>query len=73
MKPMGENARDDVFGWAMREPGRVTFARQAGSEWTPVTTAEFASQVAAVRRAWSRRVSSQVTGSVCWQRRASTG
>jgi long-chain acyl-CoA synthetase len=45
---MGENACDDVFGWAAREPGRVTFARQAGNEWAPVTAAEFASRVAAV-------------------------
>ena len=49
---MGENACDDVFGWAAREPGRVTFARQAGkeagSEWAPVTAAEFAGRVAAV-------------------------
>jgi hypothetical protein len=35
VKPVGENAFDDVFGWAAREPGRVTFARQAGSEWVP--------------------------------------
>lgn len=52
MKPVGENACDDVFGWAEREPGRVTFARQAGpeagSEWEPVTAAEFAGRVAAV-------------------------
>jgi hypothetical protein len=31
---------DDVFGWAAREPGRVTFARQAGEDagddWVPV-------------------------------------
>jgi long-chain acyl-CoA synthetase len=49
---MGENACGDVFGWAAREPGRVTFARQAGkdagSEWAPVTAAEFASRVAEV-------------------------
>jgi long-chain acyl-CoA synthetase len=49
---MGENACDDVFGWAAREPGRVTFARQAGKEaggdWVPVTAAEFAGRVAAV-------------------------
>jgi long-chain acyl-CoA synthetase len=49
---MGENACDDVFGWAAREPGRVTFARQAGekagSGWAPVTAAEFAGRVAAV-------------------------
>jgi long-chain acyl-CoA synthetase len=49
---MGENACDDVFGWAAREPGRVTFARrtgkEAGSEWAPVTAAEFAGRVAAV-------------------------
>jgi len=49
---MGENACDDVFSWAAREPGRVTFAWQArpeaGSEWKPVTAAEFAAQVAAV-------------------------
>jgi long-chain acyl-CoA synthetase len=52
VKPMGENACDDVFGWAAREPERVTFARQAGREagreWAPVTAAEFAGRVAAV-------------------------
>jgi long-chain acyl-CoA synthetase len=52
VKPVGENACDCVFGWAAREPGRVTFARQtgkeAGSDWAPVTAAEFAHQVAAV-------------------------
>jgi long-chain acyl-CoA synthetase len=49
---MGENACDDVFGWAARDPGRVTFARrdgkEAGGEWAPVTAAEFAGRVAAV-------------------------
>lgn len=52
MKSVGENACDDVFGWAAREPGRVTFARQAGEdaggEWAPVTAAEFARRVEAV-------------------------
>ena len=52
MRAVGENACDDVFGWAAREPARVTFARQAqagpGSSWAPVTAAEFASRVAAV-------------------------
>jgi len=52
VKPVGKNACDDVFGWAAREPGRVTFARQAGKEagggWAPVTAAEFAGRVAAV-------------------------
>ena len=31
VKPMGENACDDVFGWAARERG-ASFARQAGKE-----------------------------------------
>ena len=45
---MGENACDDVFGWAARDPRRVTFARKAGSEWQPVTAEEFARKVTAV-------------------------
>lgn len=49
---MGDNACDDIFGWAAREPARVTFARHAGEGagggWVPVTAAEFASRVAAV-------------------------
>ena len=34
---MGENACDDVFDWAARDPGRVTFSRPADSGWAPVT------------------------------------
>ncbi len=45
---MGENACDDVFGWAAREPDRVTFAEQAGGVWRPVTAGEFAGRVASV-------------------------
>ena len=44
---MGENACDDVFDWAARDPGRVTFS-QAHGGWAPVTAREFASRVAAV-------------------------
>jgi len=45
---MGENACDDVFDWAARDPGRVTFSRPAHGGWAPVTAREFASRVAAV-------------------------
>jgi len=45
---MGENACDDVFDWAARDPDRVTFSRRADSGWLPVTAGEFASRVAAV-------------------------
>ncbi len=45
---MGENACDDVFDWAARDPGRVTFSGPADSGWVPVTAREFASRVAAV-------------------------
>ena len=30
---MGENACDDVFDWAARDPGRVTFSGPADSGW----------------------------------------
>jgi long-chain acyl-CoA synthetase len=42
---MGENACDDVFSWAARDPDRVTFAARAGV-WRPVTAGEFAGRVA---------------------------
>ena len=45
---MGENACDDVFDWAARDPGRVTFSWPAHGGWAPVTAREFASRVAAV-------------------------
>jgi long-chain acyl-CoA synthetase len=45
---VGENACDDVFGWAERDPDRVTFAREAGGGWLPVTAGQFAARVAAV-------------------------
>jgi long-chain acyl-CoA synthetase len=45
---MGENACDDVFGWAARDPDRVTFAARAGGAWQPVTAGEFAARVASV-------------------------
>lgn len=45
---VGENACDDVFGWADRDLGRITFARKADGEWLPVTAGQFAARVAAV-------------------------
>jgi len=45
---MGENACDDVFDWAARDPDRVTFAVRAGGAWRPVTAGEFAARVATV-------------------------
>lgn len=54
---MAENACDDVFDWAAREPGRITFAgttgqgttgQEAGRGWLPITASEFASRVQAV-------------------------
>jgi len=45
---VGESVGDDVFGWAERDPGRVTFAEQAGGGWRPVTAEQFAARVAAV-------------------------
>jgi long-chain acyl-CoA synthetase len=45
---MVENACDAVFGWAARDPRRVTFTQKAGDEWRPVTAEEFAGRVAAV-------------------------
>jgi long-chain acyl-CoA synthetase len=43
-----QNACDDVFGWAEREPGRVTFGRKSDGGWLPVTASQFAARVAAV-------------------------
>lgn len=45
---MAENVCDDVFGWAERDPGRVTFAAQVNDGWLPVTAGQFAVRVAAV-------------------------
>jgi len=45
---MGENACDDVFSWAARDPARVMFAVRSDGTWQPVTAEEFASQVASV-------------------------
>ena len=45
---MGESLCDDPFGWAERDPGRVTFAAQADGGWRPVTAKQFAARVAAV-------------------------
>ena len=45
---MGENACGDVFGWAARDPDRVTFAVRAGGVWRPLTAGEFAARVASV-------------------------
>jgi len=45
---MGENACDDVFDWAARDPRHVLFTRHADGAWQPVTAAEVAGRVAAV-------------------------
>jgi len=45
---VGESLCDDPFGWAERDPGRVTFAAQADGGWRPVTAKQFAARVAAV-------------------------
>ena len=45
---MSENACDAVFDWAARDPGRATFAVQAGRTWRPVTAGQFAGRVASV-------------------------
>ena len=45
---MDESLCDDAFGWAERDPGRVTFAAQADGGWRPVTAKQFAARVAAV-------------------------
>jgi len=45
---MGENACDDVFGWAARDPGRTMFAARSGGAWQPVTAEQFAGRVASV-------------------------
>jgi long-chain acyl-CoA synthetase len=60
---MGENACDDVFGWADRDPGRVTFARKADGEWLPVTAGQFAARVAAVAAGLIAGGSGPATGS----------
>lgn len=43
-----DNAADDVFDWADRDPDRAMFSRKAGDTWQPVTAREFAGRVAAV-------------------------
>jgi long-chain acyl-CoA synthetase len=45
---VGDSVCDDVFGWAERDPGRVTFAAQADDRWRPVTAEQFAARTAAV-------------------------
>ncbi|MGA2830961.1 MAG: AMP-dependent synthetase/ligase [Streptosporangiaceae bacterium] len=45
---MGENACDDVFGWAAREAGRVLFCVKDGGAWRPVTAEQFAARVTSV-------------------------
>ena len=60
---MGENACDDVFGWAVRDPDRVTFAARAGGLWRPVTAGEFAGRVASVAAGLIAGGSGPVTGS----------
>lgn len=61
---MGENACDEVFGWAAREPGRVTFSRKADGGWLPVTAKEFAGRVTSAAAGPDRlRDSAPMTGS----------
>jgi long-chain acyl-CoA synthetase len=45
---MGDNAADDVFDWAARDPDRAMFSRKGEGGWQPVTAVEFAGRVAAV-------------------------
>ena len=45
---MGDNACDDVFEWAARDPDRATFAAKADGAWQPVTAKQFADRVTAV-------------------------
>ena len=52
---MGENACDDVFDWAARDPDRVMFAVKAGGVWRPVTAGQFAGRVASVAAGPDRR------------------
>ena len=44
----GDNAADDVFDWAARDPDRALFRRKGDDGWQPVTAGEFAGRVAAV-------------------------
>jgi hypothetical protein len=60
---MGENACDEVFDLAAREPGRVTFGRKAVCGWLPVTAKEFADRVTSVAAGPDRlRDSAPLTG-----------
>ncbi|MGO8895691.1 MAG: AMP-binding protein, partial [Streptosporangiaceae bacterium] len=45
---MGDNACDDVFEWAARDPDRAMFAAKADGAWQPVTAKQFADRVTAV-------------------------
>jgi long-chain acyl-CoA synthetase len=45
---MGDNAADDVFDWAARDPDRALFSRPGAGGWQPVTAGEFAGRVTAV-------------------------
>ena len=60
---MGESLCDDIFGWAERDPGRVTFAAQADGGWRPVTAEQFAGRVAAVAAGLIAGESGPATGS----------
>ncbi len=45
---MGENACEDAFGWAARDPGRAMFAVRVDGTLQPVTAEKFARRVASV-------------------------
>ena len=45
---MGDNACDDVFEWAARDPDRAMFAAKVYGAWQPVTVKQFANRVTAV-------------------------
>jgi hypothetical protein len=60
---VGENACDDVFAWAARDPGRAMFAVRADGAWQPVTAGRFAGRVASVAAGLIAAGSSRVTES----------
>ena len=43
-----DNATDDIFDWAARDPDHAAFGRKVDGEWRPMTSKEFADQVTAV-------------------------
>ena len=45
---MGENACDDIFAWAVRDPDRAMFAVRADGRWQPVTVGTFAARATSV-------------------------